>query len=184
MDLRERGKALEDAFYAKKNKELLLQLRQELETGDQHEDLRAATGLTDIALLHRLLDLEVTAEAIAAMSMAPMVLVAWADGKLDGKERDAIIQAAEEHGIGPESVAGQILQSWLNEQPGDDLKEVWLDYTRALCETLSAGDQVKLADNMMGRCKQVAEAAGGFLGLGSISRVELDMIAELSAAFG
>lgn len=184
MNIEERGKALEDAFFAKRNRELLAELRKDLESRGQHEALKEASGIADEALLDRLLALDITAESVAAMSLVPLVLVAWADGKLDPKERQAVISGAAECGVRNDSTAGQLLQSWLDERPDETLKEVWHDYTNAISAGLQPGDFAKLADNVMGRCKQVAEAAGGFLGLGSISKSELEMLAELQEAFG
>ena len=85
----------------------------------------------------------------------------------------------------PSRTAGKLLKGWLDEEPDESLKQVWIDYTQAVCDRLQAGDQINLGEKVMGRCQQVAEAAGGFLGLGigSISKSELDMLADLKAAF-
>jgi len=41
----------------------------------------------------------ISPDTIAAVSLIPLVAVAWADKKLEAKERDAILNAATEAGI-------------------------------------------------------------------------------------
>ena len=132
----------------------------------------ARRGITRRALL-----------AAAALSIAPLVLVAWADGSISGKERDAILAGAAQAGIKADTVAAQLLDGWLSDKPDASLEEAWRSYTRAVCDRLVAGDHIKLRDKVMGRCQAVAEAAGGFLGLGSISNREQGMLDELNTAF-
>ena len=183
MSIEERGKALEEAFFAKRNKELLQQLKQDLDQGARHQELKSAVGIQDDALLDRLMDLGIQAESLAAMSLAPTVMMAWVDGNVDDKERAAIMSGARACGIEPDSTAGKLLQYWLEEEPDESFKQLWIDYTRAVCAKLQAGDQVNLRMKVMDRCRQVAEAAGGFLGLGSISKPEHDLLEDLKAAF-
>jgi len=183
MGFEERGKALEDAFYAKKNKELLDQVRATMDAKTNRDALKAAAGISDEEVLDRIFAIGVNAESLAAMAIAPMVLVAWADGNINDKERAAIVSGAEKSGIKPDSMAGQLLDGWLEERPDDSLLDVWTEYTLALCGQLHAGDQIKMSDQVLGRCKTVAEAAGGFLGLGSISAQEQAILSKLAAAF-
>ena len=181
--LEERGKALEDAFFANKDRELMAKLKEDLDAGKNRQALKDATGIQQDDVLDRILALGVNGESLAAMSIAPLVLVAWADGKIDAQERKAIISGAEQAGLETGSHAHQLLLSWLSDQPDDTLQDGWAAYTQALCETLSAGDQVQLQETVLGRCQKVAEAAGGFLGLGSISSKEQAVLEQLKRAF-
>lgn len=183
MGLEERGRALEEAFFAQKNKELLTQVKQDLNAAEQRDGLKEATGISDDAILDEILAMGVEAESLAALSIAPMVLVAWADGSIAEEEREAIMSGASKSGITADSTAGKLLAGWLSEQPDSSLQRVWADYTQAVCEKLQAGDHVKLRDRVMGRCQEVAQAAGGFLGIGSISAKEQEMLAALEKAF-
>lgn len=183
MGFEERGKALEDAFFAKKNQELLEQVKKELNVEEQRGALKDAVGITEDDMLDRILSTGVNAESLAALSIAPLVLVAWADGSIDAKEHEAVASGAEKAGIKPDSVAYKLLQTWLAEKPSDDLKAAWVDYAKAMSEKLQAGDRVKLGEELVGRCKAVAESAGGFLGLGSISSKEQAVLDELTSAF-
>ena len=181
MSIEERGKALEEAFFAKKNRELLEQVKADLDTKAKRDELKAATGITADSVLDGLIAIGVNAESLAALSIAPMVLVAWADGSIAEKEREAIMSAAEKEGVTSSSTAGKLLDGWLDERPDDDLAEAWKGYVEALKLKLPAGDQVKLGEQIMGRCKGVAESAGGFLGLGSISAEESEVLKMLKA---
>ena len=183
MSFEERGKALEDAFFAKKNRELLEQVKQDLAEKEQRAKLKEATGIGEDDMLDRILSLGINVETLTAMTVAPMVLVAWADGTMDQKEREAVLSGAEKSGITADSMAGKLLQGWLEDAPDDSLSTAWQDYTKAICEKLQAGDQVKLREQVLGRSKKVAEAAGGFLGLGSISAKESAVLDKLKATF-
>ncbi len=183
MSLEDRGKALEDAFFAKKNRELLDKVKQDLDAANARGELKDATGITEDDMLDRILATGVNSQSLAAMTIAPLVLVAWADGSIDTKEHEAIASAAEKAGIQPGTMAYQLLQGWLSEKPDDSLKEAWTDYTKAISEKLQAGDKVKLSEQVLGRCKSVAESAGGFLGLGTISGKEQVVLDSLAAAF-
>lgn len=179
MSIEERGKALEEAFFAQKNKELLAQVKADLDISTRRDDLKAATGVSDDSVLDELINIGVTSQSIAAISLVPLILVAWADGTVSEKEREAILTSAEQAGVQADSAAGKMLTGWLAEQPDATLTETWKDYMQAICEKLPAGDKVKLGEQLMERCKKVAEAAGGFLGLGSVSVKEkavLDML--------
>ncbi len=183
MAFDEQSRALEDAFFARKNSELLEQVKRDLDAKAQRSALKDATGITEDDMLDRILALDITVESLAAMTLAPLVLVAWADGTVDIKERNAIMSGAEKSGIKPDSTAGKLLAGWLADEPGDALATAWKDYTSTICKKLQAGDQVKLMEQVLGRSKKVAEAAGGFLGLGSISSKEQQVLDTLKATF-
>ena len=181
--LEERRKALEDAFYIKKNRELMAKIKEDLDAEQHRDTLKKATGIDDDGILQRVLDLGVNVESLAAMSLAPLVLVAWADGNIDEREQKAITAGAEQAGLAVNSAAHALLLGWLKEKPDETFQEVWTDYIRALCASLTAGEQVRLRETVLGRCQRVAEAAGGFLGLGSISTQEQAVLNQLNLAF-
>ena len=181
--LEARRKALEEAFYIRKNQELMAKIKEDLDAEQHRDTLKQATGIDDDDILQRVLDLGVNVESLAAMSLAPLVLVAWADGNIDEREQKAITAGAEQAGLAVDSAAHTLLLGWLQEKPDEAFQKVWTNYVRALCASLTAGDQVRLRETMLGRCQKVAEAAGGFLGLGSISSQEQVVLNQLSLAF-
>ena len=115
------------------------------------------------------------------MTLAPLVLVAWADGKIDEEERRAVSSAANSEGI--DTLSLELLEDWLSQQPGPVLKEAWIGYIVVLADQLSPGELRSLKSSVMGRAEKVAKAAGGVLGLDRISTSEHAMLKELGAAF-
>ena len=110
--------------------------------------------------------------------------VAWADGSVDDNERDAILAAAEAAGLARESASGRLLDGWLTQRPDREVLSAWKEYVEALCATLTDDGKNALKRDLVGRARSVAEAAGGFLGLGSkVSKSEQDMLDELERAF-
>lgn len=75
------------------------------------------TELMDRELLVHLLDqLGVGVENYRVLALLPLVLVAWADGKIHRAERRKIMEIAQEHGYISTNSA-PLLKSWLHEEP-------------------------------------------------------------------
>ena len=182
--LGDRRKALEESFFRKRNDELLQKLKQQAELDSKRNELAMVSGITDEKLLERLARLDLGTEAVAALSLVPMVRVAWADGTLDDKERAAILKAAVEAGVNESSASYHWLLTWLDDAPDQELVSAWMEYTKALCATLEPEDRDAIRDGLLKRCREVAEAAGGILGLTNpVSKPEEAVLAEMQAAF-
>ena len=108
-EFRDRRNKLEEAFFAKENEKLRQRLREADEAKSRKEALAAASGITDDAVLERLAALGLGGGALAALSLVPLVMVAWAEGNIDDKERSALLSAAAEMGVGAEDVGRQLL---------------------------------------------------------------------------
>ncbi|MEM7244139.1 MAG: hypothetical protein AAF533_02280 [Acidobacteriota bacterium] len=181
----DRRKALEESFFAKQEEKARQQLKAKLEAKQAREALAEASGIEDAAVLDRLESLGVAADTVAAMSLVPLVEVAWADGKLDGNERDAILKAADSSGLGGDAPARGMLEAWLDTQPGGELRSAWKDYVTSLAESMEPAERNALRDAVLGKARSVAEAAGGFLGLGNkVSDEEQAVLADLESVFG
>jgi hypothetical protein len=123
-------------------------------------------------------------ETVAAISLTPLVEVAWADGKLDSKERTAVLKAASDYGLKKTDVSYLLLQGRLGERPGQELLETWKAYVKLLSKALDKDTLSTLRGEIMARARQVAEASGGILGLGAkVSKVELAVLDDLEQAF-
>ena len=105
--LRDRGRSLEDEFFRREDKRLLAKLSELKAAEMNREALARATGITRPEVLDKLLGLGVRAETVAALSIVPLVEVAWADGSLDPKERRAVLDRARDSGIAPGSTAAR-----------------------------------------------------------------------------
>ena len=135
-------------------------------------------------MLEQLLALGLSGETLAALSLVPLVEVAWADASLDAKEQSAILAAAEQSGLSKNSASYQLLEEWFRQRPSPKLLETWKAYVAILSSTLNDQAKHTLKQDILGRTRMVAEAAGGFLGLGKrISSAEQTVLTELDQAF-
>lgn len=183
--LGDRRKALEDSFFDKQDKALMQKLRQQRESEARRDALAAASGIRDAAVLDKLVASDISPETLAALALVPLVAVAWADGTVEPKERDAVLAGAEQTGIEKRDVGHALLEGWLAERPGDELLEAWREYVRGLHGTLDAVALAALKRDVLARARAVAEAAGGFLGLGrKVSSEEEAVLEDLERAFG
>jgi tellurite resistance protein len=179
-----RRRALEESFFEQRNQELLEQLRQRQSEQAHKDQLAAASGITDDAVLQQLVSLNIGAETVAALALVPLVQVAWSDGSIDPKERSAILAAAAESGLEQQSPSYQLLDSWLEQRPDPSLMVAWKDYMRAVCHMLGGEAAASLGDGLLERARNVARAAGGILGLGGkISSSERAVLDELQQVF-
>jgi hypothetical protein len=180
-----RKREIEDKFFAERDQELLRALREKAAHRERKQALAEASGIADEELLDQLQQLDIGAETLAALSLVPLVAVAWADGSIDAKERDAVLSAAKEKGIGPEHPAHPLLQRWLEQPPDPALLTTWKEYVAVLSETLSEPAHETLKQDLLGRARSVAEAAGGLLGFGNcVSKSEQAVLDDLEQAFG
>ena len=81
--LTERGRALEDMFFAARDQERVAALRARAELEGAAASLSQQTLVEDEAVLHRVVGLGVTVETLAAFSVVPLLYVAWGDRVLD-----------------------------------------------------------------------------------------------------
>jgi tellurite resistance protein len=180
--LGERGNSLEESFFAKESEALRRWLRKAEETKTKKDSLSAASGITDDVVLEKLVALNIGSETLAALSLIPLVAVAWADGSIDHKERSIVLSRAEELGLGKQDVSYQLLEGWLAEQPAPALLASWKDYVGALSVTLSREAKEALKFRLLGRAGAIAEAAGGYLGIGQkVSSAEKAVLKELAS---
>jgi hypothetical protein len=174
------GKSLEDAFFAKENARLLEQLRAKAKQEERRKALRDVIQIQDEGLIDHLLQLGLGPETVLAVTLIPLAMVAWADGSIEPREREAILQAAAQKGVAPGSIAGQVLESWLKQPLDGQLVETWKRYIRTIWPSLSANERADVRQMGLELAREVAEAAGGFLGLGSrISAPERTVLADL-----
>ncbi len=182
--LAERRQALEEEFFRRREQALIEKLREQEQRRQLREALAEASGIQDAATLDRLIDAGIQPRTLAPLALVPLVEVAWADGSIAAREREAIVRAAEAAGLHKGSAGYGLLESWLEEKPEPKLRQLWEEYVRALSQSLDPQARQRLRDEVMGRARAVAEAAGGFLGLGpKVSAAEEAVLRELAQAF-
>src|SRR3954468_15849496 len=97
--LGDRRKELEEAFFAKQNKQLVDKLKADKQKTLTKQAIQETTGISNDEVLERLVSLNLTGETVAALSLFPLIEVAWADGAVDKKEIAAVLDAAHSVGI-------------------------------------------------------------------------------------
>jgi len=183
VTLEERGRALEDQFFEKENKQKLAAMKDKMDTQRSREDLRKASGMSDDAVLDRLVSLGLKSNTIAALSLVPLIQVAWADGEIQDNERTAILQGAHGKGLEQGTDGYELLQTWLKKKPPEDLFVAWESYIKALTGQLNEEQNRLLKNQIIGFAKMVAAAAGGILGFGKVSGDEEKVLNRIDAAF-
>ena len=181
--LEERGRALEDEFFHKENQTKLAAIKAKQDLKDSKEELKKASGMSDDAVLDHLVSLGLRANTIAALSLVPLVAVAWADGEIQDDEREAIMQGAAGKGLEKGTPGYDVLSGWLAKRPDDGLLDAWEGYIKALSSQLNDEQSKLLKSQIVGFAKMVATAAGGILGFGKVSAKEEAVLARIEAAF-
>jgi hypothetical protein len=100
---------------------------------------------------------------------------------IDAKERAAILKAAEERDIRPGTASHQLLQSWLDHNPDETVVAAWKNYVGGMCSQLAAHERDEMRTRLVHLARGVAEAAGGFLGVGTISAKEQAVLNDIEA---
>jgi hypothetical protein len=151
--LRDRGRALEEEYFRRRDQELIERLRAKAEAERTQQALGESTGLTDPEILKQLQELGFTPDTIALLPIMPILQVAWAEGGITPRERDLIEKFATARGIGGRT---------------------GLDAGSPVVQDLSAEQLVEY-------CEKVASASGGILGLGRISLDERTLLTSIAS---
>jgi hypothetical protein len=178
------GRSLEEEFFARQNQELIQKLSAEKSRAETKTQLSEYTGIKDDSVLESLLKQNMRPSTLVALSFVPLVLTAWADGAIEAAERKAILKAMAEQGIDSNHPAYELLAAWLEEAPAPQLFDTWKTYVKGLGQSMEPAAFQNLKTQIMQRTRAVAEAAGGYLGLGSkVSAQEKEQLARLEGAF-
>lgn len=181
--LEERRNALENEFFDKENREKIEHLKDNLAASSTKDDLRKASGMTDDAVLDQLVALGLTGKTVAALSLVPLIWVAWADGVVQDNERIAILNGAHGKGLEEGTAGYALLEGWLAGKPEDKLFGAWEMYIKTLATQLNDEQNRLLRTQIVNFARVVAESAGGFLGIGRVSTSEEKVLARIHAAF-
>jgi len=184
--LKQKGHAEENQYFHKQDQELLHKLRQRAKPGDLTFALAEKLALDDPDLLKRIMDQGITQETGPAFLMAPLVQVAWAEGKVTHKEKRAVLAIAEQNGIAKTSPSHELLEQWLETRPPLSLFSTSIEAIRVGLSVLSADERAQRIESIMAMCRQVAATSGGLareLGLSSgidqEEKATLDAITKL-----
>lgn len=179
----ERNKML-DLFFAKEDQVLIAKLRELEAVKKTREELAKVSGIQNQEILDHLVKLGIGASELVALELVPLVAVAWADGTIDAKEQQAVSASADKMGIKPDGIESELLKQWLTHCPKPAMLEAWKKYMHGVAELLTPEERKNMKDELLAHARSVAEASGGFLGLGNkVSKAEQAVLDDLAGAF-
>jgi hypothetical protein len=179
--LSERGRAMEEEYFRKRDRELVEKLRKAKADDDAKQAMGASTGLKEPALLQALLDLGFTPDTVSLLPLVPVVQMAWAEGGVTKPEYDLVMKLAVARGIAEGSPAHQQLGNWLGTRPPT---AVFTGASRLIRAMLASGAEPVssfTADELVAYCEEIAGASGGVLGLGRVSAEERALLRSIAA---
>jgi hypothetical protein len=180
MNKLSRGKALEEAFFYQMDQELIELLSKQLKRNEKIRLFADATGIRDKARLESLVDSGFELSTLTAFIWVPLVFVAWADGNADELEKKAFLDVLRRKGISEETALMMIDHEWFRHSPSEELWNTWEDFSAATMVRLSPAIRNELIDELVGLCYVVANASGGFMGVGSVSTIEANVIERVT----
>ena len=180
---KQREQAMEDAFFKERDQRLMEKMRSQLSSLEEKRQLAHDTGIVEEHVLTSLVAAGVKADTLAAVTLIPLVELAWCDGNVAAEERDAVLNAANGQGIRSDSASYELLNSWLSERPDPKILGAWKEYVRELARIMPKNSLASLKKTMLDRLNKVASSAGGFLGLSTISKHEQAKIDEIARSW-
>ena len=177
---KERGRALEDEYFHRKERELIARMRERATAESERQRIGATTGVADAQLLQDLQDLGYTAETITLLHLMPLVQMAWAEGHVSMRERDLIIEAARARGIEKDSDADQQLAGWLATRPSEALFTTTLRAIAAMMQSRPENERKAGEQDLLSYLTSIAAASGGVLGWGAVSDEERAVLARVT----
>lgn len=181
--LGKRQQGLETSYFRKQEENLLSILRSRLDRDAHMQAIREGSSLTDDAVIGHLVDCGIHARSLAVLFIVPLLVVGWADGQLDQRERSEVMAAATELGIAQGTEGWILLEKWLRQRPEPQLVDAWKEYVRAIVKDLPADRRPGFRDEILAKARRVAETSGGLLGLAPVSPGEKLALSDLEAAF-
>ena len=182
--LAERGRALEEEYFRKRDLELIEKMRQAAAAAEARAGLGAKTGIQDPALLDELRDLGFTPDTVILLPLVPLLEIAWAESGITGAERELIVKLARQRGVEENSAADAQLHQWMTTRPG---AAVFAQASRLIAAMLGSGSEQVTggwsADDLVAHCEKIAAASGGIFGLrlGSISPEEKSLLSRIAS---
>lgn len=166
----DREKALEESYFRQQDARLLDKLRQGATLDEIAVALRDKLDVDNPELLAQARAAGVTAETAPAFLLAPLVQVAWAEGKVGKHERETVLRLANDRGVVTGTPAYDQLVSWLQQRPSDALFDAALDVIRAGFDVLPHVEREERIERLVRACREVAQGSGSeiarLLGLG------------------
>jgi hypothetical protein len=175
----ERGRALEEEYFHRKEKEVIEKMRRRAQADDQRHRLGEQAGLRDEEVLRDLQDLGYTPETIMLLHLVPLIQTAWAKRAVTEKERDLVVKAARARGVTAGSAADDQLKIWLNQKPSEEFFEKTLRAIRTILQAQSPETRAASERDLLSLATTVASASGGIIGFHVVSDEEKQILAHI-----
>jgi hypothetical protein len=168
----DRRRSTEEDYFRKRDRELIETMRRRAERDTTRERLAQRVGVADEAFLERLETLGFSDEMVPLLHVAPLVQVAWADGRMSHDVSRWIVARARAEGVEEDSAADRRLGEWLRAKPADAWFDDVLGVIAAMLEQRPPSERERDIQILVERCNAVAAVSGGVLGLGRVSSAE------------
>jgi hypothetical protein len=177
----DREKAMEANYFRQQDAKLLEKLRQKAPLDEIAAALRDKLQVDNPDLLQRVRDIGITPATAPAFFAAPLVQVAWAEGKVSKREHETVLRLAVGRGVEEGSPSHDQLVAWLKTRPDDALFDLAVEVIHYSYAVLPPKEREQRIEGVVEACREVAAASGTelahLLGLGSgISKVEASML--------
>ncbi len=178
--LGDRGRAFEEDYFRKKDRELIEKMRAASAADDARRELSSRTGLQDPALIQDLQALGFSPDTAILLPLVPLVQMAWAEGGVSDAERKLILQFARARGVEESSAADRQLAEWLSKRPDPQVFARAGRLIRAMLDAPAAAAGTLTADDLVKYCEDIAAASGGILGINRVSSDERALLNTLA----
>lgn len=157
----------EEDYFRRRDQELIEKLRKDATYEAERRRLAHEAGVPENhAILKDLEALGWSGDALKLMHLFPLVQVAWADGKVEAKERELILDAARAQGVVSGSAYDRLLDA-LNNRPSDERFMRAVRVAQALLAALPEDQRATGARTLVSLAGEIAAATGGFFGFGT-----------------
>ena len=177
--LGERGHALEEEYFRRRDRELIERLRAAAAADEAWRQMGTLTGLQD-ADVKELASLGFAPDTVLLLPLVPLMQVAWADSSVSPEEQKLIVEIARARGIAEGSAADAQLSRWLSAPPSPTVFAGASRLIGAMLDVSGRVGQGLTADDLVAQCEEVANASGGFLGIKKISAEERALLTKIS----
>ncbi len=143
------------------------------------QELARATGIRDLVLLDQLMDAGFCPDSVIALQLAPIAFVAWGSGSVTNREFQRAVDAIFDSALPGKSVAIKRFRSWLKKKPGDQLYQLWKDFSSAQLNAAPPRQTKQDGQRIFDQAKTVALASGGLLGVGQICGGEATVLDDI-----
>ncbi|MFK7896953.1 MAG: hypothetical protein AB8G23_14005 [Myxococcota bacterium] len=131
-------------------------------------------------------------EKLAALALAPLVEVAWADGQVTPAERQGVLEAAKRIGVDQHTeFCRSTLRRWLHESPPTEALERWRAMLAATLEESTSRAAKKSETRLLEEARRIAkmderpfEPGSSVDASAGITEAEQRILDDLAAALG